>query len=253
MLVLLCGTILAGLKLKGEQETFVMPVVLFLNEQMSSDFMKADVDGACANLSSVNLYALNVPSHEACLRKWSDSCLTFSEGEKNKLHAAIEIVIRTIEDKIADKKLKKQLQALPWQFGKTVHPYYLDGLPHTRGDIVWLTDKLLSQYDTRRLARLLMHERMHIWQRKHPKHMQQWMEQQGFKPLMKQSDYSARDVIRFNPDVNDTLYLDANGKIMIATYRSLTPSGLLDVQYSSDNKGEHPYETFAYSMETLVD
>ncbi len=254
ILVLFCGLIYICVKWKREhfQSSITLPTILFLSNEMASDFMRHDDDHACKGLSDVNLHAIGVKSHEECMNKWMNSCLSFNDREKERINDAVLLVEQAIDKNIVDKKFKKQLKGLPWQFGKTMHPYYLDGLPHTRGDVIWLTDKLLAQYDVQRLAQLLMHERTHIWQRRYPKYMKQWMDAQGYTFFMKRSDYSANHVIRFNPDLDDSLYLDPNGKLMITTYKSMTPFNLLDVQYSTDNKGEHPNETMAYAMETLI-
>ena len=234
---------------KIQNESFQAPSIYFLDENAARNFLYSDHDGYLANLTQANLHALDAATKEDLLAKWIHSCDPFSHHEQEKLRQAVEIVEHSCGTNIKDEVFRKQLQKIPWQFAKTIFPYYLDGLPHTRGDIIWLTDKVIATSDVERLAKLLMHEKTHIWERKFPKAMSAWMQSQGYAPVGKTID----DVLyRQNPDVNDTIYVDKHNRKMHVRFKHAKPSGLGDVEYTLNYTQEHPYEALAYKMETFV-
>ena len=231
--------------------TYTNQDVIFLTKEQASQFLNDNSDQFATQFNSLNLYASGRQSIPDLLSKWSSSTDSFSNEEKEKCKQAISIVKQTIQQKIKDHQFKNQLQSIRWQLGKTIYPYYCDGLPHTREDIIWLSDKTLTHSSVRRLARLMLHELIHIWERFFSQDMDRWMEKQGFKVV----GYIKDDPLyRCNPDVNDKKYQNKEGTTLYARYKNQTPSSLMDVDFLNGQSNlEHPYEQLAYKMEQLVD
>jgi hypothetical protein len=142
------------------------------------------------------------------------------------------------------------LKNLPWIFIKTNSKAYEDGLPHTRGpNVICLsTQTLRSKNDV--LARTLLHEKIHIYQRIYPIHTADAIKAAGYnKTNIKRTSIL---LARANPDLDEWIYEDTNKNPMIFVYNSATPSGINDI---SDSNGvqEHPYETMAYLIANKIE
>ena len=225
--------------------------ISFMTKEQASHFLMNDPDGYGTGFNSINLYASGRQTTAELLSKWASSTDSFTEEEKNKLRDAVALVRESIRKKIKDKRFQQQLLSIKWQFAKTIYPYYVDGLSHTRFDIIWISDKTIANSNLNRLAKLCIHEYIHIWERSFPESMEDWIETQGFIPIGKLKD---DPMYRCNPDVNDKQYQDKNGMIMYAKFRSQSPSNLMDVAFPDDSfKNEHPYEHLAYKMEQIID
>jgi hypothetical protein len=235
---------------KIKNEGYREPLITFLTEDQAKSFLYSDIDNYLRNLTEPNLHALGADSHQECLEKWLDSCDNWKPREQEKLKEALAIVTFNLRNNLKDEVFLKQLQGIDWQFAKTIHPYYMDGLPHTRGDIIWLTDKVIALTDPERLARLLLHEKTHIWERKFPKVMKAWMDKQGFTPV---GNISEDPSYRQNPDLDDKIYVDKHNRKMFVKFNSTKPRNLMDVSYSINHELEHPYEALAYRMEKYVE
>jgi hypothetical protein len=247
LLVLITSLIWCYHRIRKEQ--YKVPVIKFLNTEQAKDFLMGDYDGYLGKLTPMNVYALGVDGKDTLREKWVTSVDAFSKEEKEKLSIAIELAENAIRT-IHDEKFRKQLQSIDWQFAKTIHPYYLDGYAHTRADMIWLTDKLIAIYSIPRLARLLVHEKTHLWQRKHPKAMRAWNRDQGFTPIGKLSDVH---MSRQNPDLDDYLYADKQGRKMMVIFNKEFPRDLSDVTFTLGVKMEHPNEALAYQLEKIVE
>lgn len=246
LLVLIAGLVYCYHRM--HKERYKLPNVRMLEKGQTQDFLMYDYDGYMLKLTPINVYALGVSNKDTLREKWVSSADGFHENEKEKLMAAVQLAEEAIQT-IQDETFQKQLRSIDWQFAKTIHPYYLDGYPHTRADLIWLTDKVIALYDIRRLAKLLVHEKTHLWQRKFPKAMRAWSREQGFVPIGKLSDVL---MYRQNPDVDDTLYADKQGRKLMVTFNKEYPRDLADVSFTLGVKYEHPYEALAYQLEKIV-
>jgi hypothetical protein len=220
----------------------------FLNQSMTYNYLLKDYDGFGKQLNTVNLEANGVTNYEDLLDKWSKSSMNWTKAELHKLKTASHIADIMIQTKLND-PFKSQMSNINWQFAKTMHPYYMDGLPHTRGDIIFLTDKIVAFMPEQKLAELLIHEKTHIWQRKHPDEMSGWMERMKFTKVHKTSE---DDLQRMNPDVDHHIYKNKNNQICGIRFKHSQPINLHDISGVYEYKNDHPYEQFAYSVVKTV-
>lgn len=250
MIVLLVAILLGALfwfaTYKKSEVYKPLPVHLIDQEQVKQMFQH-DFDGYASSLNQVNLEACGVADKEDLIAKWTQSVAKWTTQDQKLLQDAAQIADYAINMQLQD-PFKAQMNSIQWKIAKTIHPYYLDGLPHTRGDIIFLTDKILSTSSPSVLARILVHEKVHLWQRKYPKEMEGWMQRIGFNPVkLIQED----PLQRSNPDVNKMLYSDSQQNLLGVRFRNANPMDLHDVDYV--RKMDHPYELFAYQVEKIID
>jgi hypothetical protein len=215
----------------------------FLSLQQTKHLLETDFDGYGSSLNLTNLKACGVSDFPDLISKWSRSAMGWTLPQQEKLKEAIKIVEHTITTRASILPTKKQLSDIEWNFACTIHPYYLDGLSHTRGDIIFLSDKVVSQSSVKSLAGILLHEKIHIWQRKFPEDMKAWIAQKGFEATHRVFDDSLE---RSNPDTNGIIYKDLGVK-----FTSLNPLDLHSVKYNSSR--DHPHEQMAYEIQKWVD
>lgn len=149
--------------------------------------------------------------------------------------------------KLADKYLIpfQNISKIPWKFMT-----FLEGefpYPHTHGDTICIPKKWTilhyNKQNTKKLAETLVHEKIHIYQRKYPIYthmliMRVWnMKIQSFTEVFEKKE----DVIlRRNPDTNNFIYSDENGMIIVPEFKD-NGSGIIDDR-------DHPFEIMAYKL-----
>jgi hypothetical protein len=104
-------------------------------------------------------------------------------------------------------------------------------------------------YDDNQLIKLLIHEKIHIYQKMYPNDVQLYIKLNGFIPIRKRE---MNDNIRANPDLDNWIYKDKDSNIYKAQYNK-EPKTISDViYYPTDSQlYEHPYETMAITIENL--
>lgn len=150
---------------------------------------------------------------------------------------------------------------LPWSI-ILVKDDYEQGLPHTRGKYIIIHPSLL-QKPMKELIGTLIHEKIHVYQRKYSKEdatiegdtspvklTDYLVSKMGFVKVKRRSEVSCD--IRANPDLDDWVYKDPKtGKDMYLCYKSGNPTGIDDV--IGDSREEHPYEYIAYEIASLYE
>ena len=242
-------TIVAGvfwISLRKRAELYTPAPTSFLTREQTAQFLWTDSDGFGRGLNDVNLEACGVIHHQDLLDKWKSAAAEWKPAEIDKLRDACTLADYAINTKLKD-PFKAQLAAIGWQFAKTLHPYFCDGLPLTRADIIFLTDKTVANTDVKRLAQILVHEKVHIWERKYPEEIAGWIERHNFRKSHRQAD---EPLARSNPDIDEWVYVDAQQRPRVTLFNSTKPRDLHDVQYSQEL--EHPYEVLAYTVQKIV-
>ena len=248
VLILLGIAVLMYVLVQKKAEQYKPTQIYFLTHDQTQHFLLHDSDGYGASLNKVNLHAAGVINYRDLIDKWSTAASEWKPFEIQKLKDAAQIADFHINTQLKD-PFKSQMNHIEWQFAKTMHPYFCDGLPLTRSDIIFLTDKVVAQSSLKRLAKILIHEKSHIWSRKFPGEMQGWVERKGYKKLQRVSDDGLQ---RSNPDIDEWIYLHPKGNVAGVRYNSATPKDLFDVQFY-DQKEDHPYEIFAQAVEKIIE
>jgi len=245
ILIVFGVVLLLGMKKKAEE--YKPTATTFLSKQQTQHFLQTDPDRYGASLNTTNLEACGVINYRDLLDKWQSAAAQWKPEEIKKLQDAALIADFHINTKLKD-PFKAQLAAIDWHFAKTLFPFFCDGLPLTRTNIIFLTDKTVAEADTKRLASILVHEKVHIWERMYPEEMEGWIERKEFK---KYRPIREDAFARANPDVDEWIYVDKNNQQRVIHFNSLTPKDLHDIRFHSPSI-EHPYEVLAYAVQKIV-
>ncbi len=142
----------------------------------------------------------------------------------------------------------KKCGDIPWRIGYIKNNKYEDGLPHTRNQVIFISDKVIG-YNDETLIGTLIHEKVHIYQRLYPEDMERYKDKKGYK-VWKRRDINDR--IRANPDTDMYIYKNGKDEIMKTEYRE-GARGVEDViTYPKDEQSyEHPNETMAIEIERI--
>jgi len=142
---------------------------------------------------------------------------------------------------------------IKWNLIK-VTPTYENGYPHTRNDndmifIVLSTNTLKHNNDN--LLRILLHEKVHVYQKLYPQDTQLYISNAGFTKTNLRKYY---DKIRSNPDLDDYVYSKDN-QLYLTTYKNIPPKSISDtITLPINNTSyEHPLEMMAYELENLIE
>lgn len=203
-----------------------------------------DTDNFLKSLSNLDLKARKVQSLDSYINKIK--VLPFTDNEKERLiRLSNQVDNLIIEKGIFDSKLA----SIKWYLLKGNNAYE-NGLPHTRKwkDIIFivLSNKELDK-DDNKLCQVLLHEKVHVYQKMYPKETELYIKNLGFKKVGLRKGFNKR--LRANPDLNQFIY-EKNGKLYYSVYKNDFPKKISDTYTTSEF--EHPFEHMAYTMEELI-
>jgi len=202
----------------------------YLNREETVKFILDDNDNYMKSLSSFDLIARKVKTHDQYIYKVINHCLSFNETQMEKLNKCTQIANSFYFNKYR------------WKFA-LIDNVYEEGYPHTREDIIILSPKLLN-YNEDALIEILIHESIHIYQRYNKEDMKEYLLSNGYTISRKRA---TEPLIRANPDLDEYIYKDKNNIEMIYKYSCKNPISINDLVKSSNNN-EHPFEVMAYEI-----
>ena len=243
-----------------DQERFV-----FLTKKQACELFKTDPDAYFERLNELDRYAMKLPTTEAAIQHMCKNSRSFTPREQAKM---IRCCIR------ADQFFRSlnipyfdgnKAAEMPWKFVVTVGTSNEEGMPHTKGDFIYVSDSVVWD-DELELTAILIHEKVHVYERKYPDLMEKWMAHSGYKRYRRQSQV---ETARSNPDVDGWTYIDPLGKETVVHYNvrlaegfrqkrglakySKLPKSIIDSTYPHNDSAatEHPYEMLAYKLDKM--
>lgn len=237
----------------------------YMSYEETALFLENDEDKYVANLSPLDLYARKVSSKDEYINIIKSEAIHFNKGDKlildsctkkaDELLRNIDINNISTESNLDYSKYLnyKDIANIKWVLAITKSDNggkYENGLPHTRKHIIFLSQDVLN-YSEDEIIRLLIHEKIHIYQR---------YNEALFKTIIYNMGYTdSHDIpqeklkyVRSNPDVNNKIYKNKNtGELMICLYRSDKPQNINDI-VTQNYSMEHPYEKIAYEISEYI-
>jgi hypothetical protein len=125
-----------------------------------------------------------------------------------------------------------KLKNIRWKIGCINSDKYENGLPHTIQNIIVLNVNILDN-NINHLAKTLLHEKMHIYQKIYISDIEKYLEYYGFTKSCKRNKIK---LLRANPDVNEWVYKDYKNKNLTGIYNSKNPKNIMDVYFTPKNK-----------------
>ena len=247
--------------------------IYYMNKDETMMFLEYDEDKYVSNLSTVDLYARKVLSKEEYIYIIKNSATSFTNNDKDILNKCIERadeLLRSVKIYNISKENNlsytknfnfNDLANIKWVLSLTSSENsdnnliggYEEGLPHTRKNVIFLSNKILN-YPEDELIKILIHEKIHIYQRNNEELFKIILENMGYTEVSNITEISYNTIkhIRSNPDVNRKIYKNQNtGKFMLCLYNSDKPNGINDVDLK-DYSLEHPYEKIAYEISEYI-
>jgi hypothetical protein len=239
----------------------IIIIILFINlEYFQNDNFKLltknelqkvlidDVDNYYSKFTKLDLKVRNVNSLEEYKTKIINACYECNYNDYDKILFNINKVNKFLKDyKIIGFDGNKAVN-IKWKIGVIDGEIYENGLPHTRGDIIIIPKDIINNI---KLKNILLHEKIHIYQKMYPNDIQQYLSNNGFTISRKKTD--SNNNIRANPDIDEYIYKNNNNQEMMCIYND-NPKTILDVSYLPDNNiiNEHPLEYMAYNIELKI-
>jgi F0F1-type ATP synthase gamma subunit len=209
----------------------------FLDKEQLFDLLKNDNDNYYKTFSKNDYKTRNINNINEYINLIKESTTDFTHLEKDKLIRCIEKVNIYFDNIKYEWFDGNKANAILWKIGCVKGKLYENGLPHTRIDTIILSKEHLNTYDNK-LIKLLIHEKIHVYQKMYPNDVQLYIKLNGFIPIKKRE---MNDNIRANPDLDNLIYKDKESNII----RDV-------IYYPSDSQlYEHPYETMAITIENL--
>ena len=228
------------------KEKFFLKNINFLKKEELIDFFYNDSDTYFKNLTDFDLYARKVNNSNIYKNKSIQCATDFNNNQINIIRKSCIEADKYLNN--YNKLLKgSDIAIIKWNFALTKNYNnfeYENGLPHTRKNIIFLSDKNIPNTINHNFINTLIHEKIHIYQRYNPNILENVINKMGFK---KTSFKNKKQ--RSNPDLNNSIYLDNNNKKLACLYRSNKPDNINDVIcLENNNLYEHPYELIAYNI-----
>lgn len=232
---------------KNNKELFdVNSNIQFMSKDETAHFIYTDPDLYMSNLSPTDLYARKYQSIDDYIMNSAKSAVSFTEKEQNALINAANKADRFFNSVNISEINCKKIAEIQWVFALTKTPTYENGLPHTRGSIIFLSS-VTNFKDITELTKLLIHEKIHLYQRIYPEEVGVYLENHGFTKWKLRTGIPR---IRANPDLDPWIYYDeTNKKEMASYYNSDTPYAIEDA--TSTGSLEHPNEMIAYKISQM--
>jgi len=222
--------------------------IYFLDEEQLFDLLKNDNDNYYKTFNKNDYKTRNINNINEYINLIKESTTDFTDLEKDKLIRCAKKVNIYFDNIKYEWFNGKKANAILWKFGCIKGKLYENGLPHTRIDTIILSKEHL-ELDDNKLIKLLIHEKIHVYQKMYPNDVQLYIKLNEFIPIKKKE---MNDNIRANPDLDNWIYKDTESNIYKAEYKK-DPKTIRDVIYNPSDSQlyEHPYETMAITIENL--
>lgn len=231
----------------------------------SSDHLKRFLDNEIffGKMSDFDLRVRESKSREDYLEKYKNGILSFTPEDRQKVMYDLNRII-PFEP--------LGLRYIPWNLVKLSQSLE-GGMCHTLGSYIMLSEEWFRRNSSDR-EYILMHEKIHIFQKRHPNETDQWIQQHmGFFPQT--VPYQGRWLdnlrrIRNNPDLNGRFYGYRPGEVFMELYHeepktihdsqpyAITQEGQREVNHQElkikncVSQLEHPYEMMASYLARLI-
>jgi hypothetical protein len=223
----------------------------FLNKKELINILLEDKDNYYKTFSKTDLIVRGVNTIDEYKETIKNSCLDISESNKKKLSKYItEANLKLKKFKISGFDGNKCAD-IPWIIGLTNNNYE-NGFPHTRNNIIVLSENILSIFNFN-IVNTLIHEKIHIYQKTYPEDIKIYLDSNNFKKYLNRNEINKNQFnIRANPDLDNYLY-KMGDSIMMSVYNK-NANDITDITtYPINNsKYEHPFEYMAYTLSNII-
>ncbi len=229
----------------------------FMTKQQLKNWLEKDPDGWAESHNEINLKVKGARTPAEYVQLCMQAADNFDVHDKLKCIAACKAAddffdkfSRSVWNQGFDGIDFQKLCNMKWKLACFEAGKVEEGCPHTRQDIIFIDKGLMKNSNHKDLTRIMVHEKIHVYERAFPGHMSIWMKAKGFKRWRRESDYPR---FKNNPDLDGWVYLDPDGREGLMQFKSMNPKDFWDQDYpvKDQSSSEHPYETLAYILDHL--
>ena len=227
--------------------------IYILSDEYIITFILKDNDEYFKNMSKYDLKARNVTS----IKEYKNIIVDEQKYSKYTLSLKdyIVLLLATIRADYYFYNLKHKMlpehhniNKILWKFSIMKSSKYENMYPHTREDIIFIHISIIKDVNTLKdyykFVGLLIHEKLHIYQRYNNIAIDNCLEKLNIKRKYHRINFK---LIRANPDLNNWVY-QHNDKLMLYEYVNEFPKSINDIK-KKNSKYEHPYEMISYTIE----
>ena len=231
---------------KNNIECFENNITFITKEDLLSNLLE-DNDNYYKTFYKNDLKARNINNINDYYEKINVSVTDADKDIKEKVILGISHANKFLNNINYDYFDGKECNKLLWKIGFVKNKLYESGLPHTRGDIIILSIEGVKYNTLKKLINTLIHEKIHVYQKKFPEKINIYISFYKFKKIKKREEY---DNIRANPDLDNYIYQDNDNNTYKAQYNKNVLSVEDIVYYPKNNQMyEHPFEKMAIEIE----
>ena len=221
-----------------------------LNKNELEKLLIADNDNYYKTFNNKDYKVRNIKTINDYYIKIKNSCININIKQKNDLIKCVNIANNKLKTIKIDGFDGNKCADIIWNIGFIKGNEYEYELPHTRNNIIILPINLLSNFFNNRLINILIHEKIHVYQKMYPDDINKYLEKNGYIKYKNRNEFTN---LRANPDLDNYIYMNSNKQIMKAEYIE-NPKTINDViiEPINDYKYEHPLEYMAYIIEKSI-
>jgi hypothetical protein len=247
LLILLIILLIFIINISPKKNNFENNNTNYINKSDLQNYLIKDVDNYYKNFSDKDFKTRKINNIEHYYNNIKLSCVDFNNNIINILNNCINK---------ANNKLNKyscvgfdgsKCANIQWKIGIVKDKLYEEGYPHTRYDVIIIPLYLLN--NSSELINTLIHEKIHVYQKLYPEDINEYLKNNGFTKYKLRNEYNRMVNTRSNPDMDEWIYKDKDGNIMMAEYID-NPKSIMDVKTIpiNNSKYEHPFEFMAYDI-----
>lgn len=216
--------------------------VNFVSPSKIIKLLSNDEDQFFRNFTELDLKARKYSNLQDYLAKIKRSFIEVEDSIKSKIIKLSKEADKLLFNKYPD------MSKLGWNIIIFKGKEYEDGSPHVRFNTIFLPLDMIKIYPDQNLIQTLIHEKIHLFQKKYPSHPYLIEYLKNYKKYKLRKDLQKENQrIRSNPDLDDWVYFCLkDNKVLYQEFRGDNPVTLYDTIQSG--KDEHPYERMAYSI-----
>jgi len=227
------------------KETFINTSdIIFINKDDLTRILINDSDNYYKTFNKNDMIVRNINNMDEYYHMISNSTIDCTDDIKDKI---IKYIFK-IKDKFKNIDSYymngKKFNNIIWKIGLIKGKLYEGGLPHTRNDIIILPIEYLVSIDEKTFINLLIHEKIHVYQKLYPDDMDKYLIKNNFTVVNNMITN-----MRANPDMNNKIYKDKDNNMYYSQYHD-KPKNIMDVTFHPINNSlyEHPFEKMAYEL-----
>ena len=226
------------------------PTIIFLPTIDLLFLLQDDNDNYYKTFTQNDLRVRNVKNIDEYKQNIKQSVYDLNDNEKYKINESIKIITKKFDNVNVDNNYEyfdgKKANRIPWKIGSIKGELYEVGHSHTRNNVIILSKEFINNSNTDNLVELLIHEKVHVYQKMYPKDTDVYLQKNNFVKTQRKTEKT----YRANPDTNEWIYND-NDQIYEAVYND-NPSSINDVTFASKSiMYEHPFEKMAYELQDI--